>query len=232
MTQAQAGSRVHDRFGLLLLVLIFTYVLSAFAKRGTLINGLQVILFVAVMLLALRNGRFRRRTMKWAVITLALGSVGAITIALVHPSDRAEGITNLWTALVLLFSAVLLVREILSHPSVDLQSIFGAISAYMILGLMFAALYTAMWRFGGSGATFFAQGQVGSTQIFQYFSFTTLTTLGYGDFTAAGSVGRAVAVLEAMTGQIFLATLVARLVTAFRGPREQPPPGSSQPGGQ
>ena len=57
-----------------------------------------------------------------------------------------------------------------------------------------------------------------NTQTFQYFSFVTLTTLGYGDFTAAQSGGRAIAVLEAMTGQVFLATLVARLVTAYRGP--------------
>ena len=55
-----------------------------------------------------------------------------------------------------------------------------------------------------------------NTKTFQYFSFTTLTTLGYGDFTAAQDSGRAVAVLEAMVGQMFLATLVARLVAGFR----------------
>ena len=58
--------------------------------------------------------------------------------------------------------------------------------------------------------------QQGNTQTFQYFSFTTLTTLGYGDFTALENSGRAVAVMEALTGQVFLATLVARLVAAFR----------------
>lgn len=71
------------------------------------------------------------------------------------------------------------------------------------------------------GGQFFVHGQHASTQTFQYFSFTTLTTLGYGDFTAAGNAGRAVAVLEALTGQVFLATLVARLVAAFRGPGER-----------
>jgi hypothetical protein len=55
-------------------------------------------------------------------------------------------------------------------------------------------------------------------QTFQYFSFTTLTTLGYGDFTAAGNGGRSIAVMEALTGQVFLATLVARLVSAYRSP--------------
>ena len=64
----------------------------------------------------------------------------------------------------------------------------GVISAYMIIGLMFAAIYGAIYGFDGN--TFFAQGAIGNSKTFQYFSFTTLTTLGYGDFTAATSGGR------------------------------------------
>ena len=67
---------------------------------------------------------------------------------------------------------------------------------------------------------FFANGQHASPQTFQYFSFATLTTLGYGDFTALQNSARAVAVIEALAGQVFLATLVARLVAAFRGPSQ------------
>ncbi|MDR3032609.1 MAG: potassium channel family protein, partial [Kitasatospora sp.] len=70
-------------------------------------------------------------------------------------------------------------------------------------------------------APFFANGQHASPQTFQYFSFTTLTTLGYGDFVAVNNGGRAVAVIEALAGQVFLATLVARLVAAFRGSAER-----------
>ena len=110
---------------------------------------------------------------------------------------------------------MLIVRRVLARPEITLQSIYGAISAYLILGLMFAAFYAAMYRFGGN--TFFANGRTGDTRTFQYFSFVTLTTLGYGDYTAAASGGQAVAVIEAITGQIFLATLVARLVAGFRG---------------
>jgi hypothetical protein len=80
---------------------------------------------------------------------------------------------------------------------------------------MFAAGYAAIQHLGESA--FFAGSQPANTQTFQYFSFTTLTTLGYGDFTAAQNGGRAIAVMEALTGQVFLATLVARLVSAYRG---------------
>jgi hypothetical protein len=135
------------------------------------------------------------------------------------------GAAELWKALMLLMTAVVVVRRVLAKPTVTIQSIYGALSAYLIIGLMFAACYTAIQHLGSSG--FFADNQPANTQTFQYFSFTTLTTLGYGDFTAAESGGRSVAVMEAMTGQVFLATLVARLVTAFRAPDPKTGPGPS-----
>jgi hypothetical protein len=109
---------------------------------------------------------------------------------------------------------VVIVRQVLSQREVTVQSIYGAISAYLIIGLMFAAFYAAAYYLGPK--PFFASHQTGSVSIFQYFSFTTLTTLGYGDYTAFQSGGRAVAMLEAMTGQIFLSVLVAKLVSSFR----------------
>ena len=171
-------ARPVDRFGGLLLILVFTYVLSAFTY-GELISAVQVVLFLAVVLLALRTGRLQHRTVRMVAAGLLVGSVAAAIIQLAAPGTPAAGAANLWTALVLLVAVVLVVRRILSRPEITLQSIYGAISAYMILGLMFAAVYAAMYHFGGE--TFFANGQPGNTKTFQYFSFTTLTTLGYGD---------------------------------------------------
>lgn len=103
-------------------------------------------------------------------------------------------------------------RRVLARPTVTVQSIYGALSAYIISGPMFAAFYAARWHLGAG--RFSADGQPANSQTFQYVSFTTLTTLGYRDFAAVGDGGRAIAVMEALTGQIFLATLVARLVAA------------------
>jgi hypothetical protein len=130
-----------------------------------------------------------------------------------YDTPTGHGISGLWTAFLLLVTVTLLVRRILAMPTVTIQSILGAISAYLIIGLMFAALYAAINDLQGS---FFAGGQPANPSTFQYFSFTTLTTLGYGDFTPVANGARAVAMIEAMSGQIFLATLVARLVSAFR----------------
>ena len=160
--------------------------------------------------------------MFWVSAAVALiGSVGALAAMLTHTQD-GEGAAYLWRGLILLITVVLIVRRVLARPTVTVQSIYGALSAYLITGLMYAAFYAAIQHLGSGD--FFADRQPADTQTLQYFSFTTLTTLGYGDFTAAGNGGRALAAVEALTGQVFLATLVARLVAAFRAPGEQAGP--------
>lgn len=200
-------------YGLLLLLLIGTYLLSAFTT-GPRINSIQIVAFVAMLLLAMRNTLIARWIARLMIGIVLAGSAVALGLALAHPSPVAVGAAQLWTGVVLLAAVAVIVRRVLASTTVTVQSIYGALSAYMIIGLMFAAFYGAMKSLGNG--VFFANGQPGDTRTFQYFSFTTLTTLGYGDFTAAKDAGRAVAVMEAMVGQIFLATLVARLVSAFR----------------
>jgi hypothetical protein len=162
--------------------------------------------------------------------------IGAVTVAgsavafwaSLSGSSTGAGGADLWKALLLLLTAGLVVRRVLAKRTVTIQSIYGALSAYLIIGLMFAACYAAFQHLGQSD--FFAGNQPANTQTFQYFSFTTLTTLGYGDFTAAENSGRSIAVMEALTGQVFLATLVARLVAAYQAPSRRRDP--SQDGDQ
>src|SRR5215475_9140726 len=202
------------RYGALLLLLIVSYLLSAFFS-GRWVEALQVVVFTAAALLALRSSPVSRRSVRLLMVIAFIGVPVFLALSLsTATGDVGTGVANLWTGLVLLVAVVMIVRRVLGFGTVTLQSIFGAFSAYMIVGLMFASFFAAIYHF--SGDVFFANNQPGNTQTFQYFSFTTLTTLGYGDFTALYNSGRAVAVMEALTGQVFLATLVARLVAAFR----------------
>ena len=218
--------RSGGRYGLLLLVLVGTYLLAAFSG-ATLATQAQVVLYTGVLLIALRTSPMPA---PWpaviAVVTLA-GSAVTIWTSLsgVRTGKATE---DLWKALLLLAAVIMVVRRVLAKSEVTIQSIYGALSAYLIVGLMFAACYAAIDRLGGTD--FFANHEPANAQTLQYFSFTTLTTLGYGDFTAAGSGGRSIAVLEAMTGQVFLATLVARLVSAYRGPDRPLPEDVDGPG--
>ena len=215
----RAGAPEPGRYGALLIVLIAGYLLSAFI-RAHWIEAVQVALFTVAMLLALRSAAISRAAVRVVLGTAIIGLPVMFVLSLsTATGDTGTGIANVWTGLVLLAAAVLIVHRVLVFGEVTLQSIYGAFSAYLVLGLMFASFFAAIYHF--SGDQFFVPGEkVVGTQTFQYFSFTTLTTLGYGDYTAEYSSGQAVAVLEALTGQIFLATLVARLVASFRSNRD------------
>jgi len=181
------------------------------------------------VLLTVRNSAWlRRRTVRVALSAGVIVSVLMIVVGVHEGGQDGRATAALWTSALLLLTVVLLIRQVLALPVVTAQSIYGAISAYLIIGLMFASCYSAMWLL--SDRTFFAPpgSHHGNLSDFQYFSFTTLTTLGYGDFTAAASGGRAVAMIEAMTGQVFLVTLVAKLVSAFRPTRAAAGPASDQ----
>jgi Ion channel len=208
------------RYGALLFVLIASYLLVAFINRRW-VETLQVVLFTVAMLLALRSSRVSRRAVRIVLTTAVVGVLVMSALSFsTKTGDTGTGIANIWTGLVLLIAAVMIIYRVLAFGTVTLQSIFGAFSAYLVLGLMFASFFAAIYHF--SGDKFFVPGEaVHVPQTFQYFSFTTLTTLGYGDYTAAYNGGQAVAVLEALVGQVFLATLVARLVAAFRGPDDR-----------
>jgi hypothetical protein len=216
MERANGEAKRPGKFGLLLLVLVISYLVSAFAS-GTWVSVVQVALFLAITTLAVRTAQVSRRHTLLAIAVVTAGSAIVGALLLTDPTDAVQGAASTWKALLLAFAVVLIISRVLAQPEVTIQSIYGALSAYLIIGLMFAACYGALDRFSDGG--FFANGQPANLQTLQYFSFTTLTTLGYGDFTAAQNGGRAVAVLEALLGQVFLVTLVARLVSAFQSPR-------------
>ena len=101
-----------------------------------------------------------------------------------------------------------------SSASVSSRTILGAISVYASLGILFTWAYGLIDRIEGGGFFGEAAGIQGSD--FLFFSYTTLTTTGYGNLVPAGQVGRMVSGFEMMLGQIFLVTLVAGLVSLWK----------------
>jgi voltage-gated potassium channel len=128
-----------------------------------------------------------------------------------------------WTSLVgltyllpvsLLVTATLPVtlRRILRQPRVTYETVLGALCTYVLLGLLFAFVYLAVDDLAGP---FFSQAGSHRQSEFLYFSFVTLTTLGFGDLSPDVGLPQALTVLEALAGQVFLVTMVARLVTLW-----------------
>ena len=109
--------------------------------------------------------------------------------------------------LALCFPAIL--RRTFAHRRVTLNTVAASLAAYLLLGLIFMSMYRFVNIVNGP---FFVQPNVNGF-TFEYFSFVTLTTVGFGDFTPATDAGRAVAMLEALIGQVFLVTIVALVVS-------------------
>lgn len=219
MTDGELQPGLTGRYGLLLLTLIAAYLFSALGHSRH-AGPLHVAFVAAIGLLALRNIRARAGRTALAVGLLLVSAIAA-GICVTSANRIAEGIGSLWSALVLLMTVLIIIERVVRLSAVTAQSLYAAFSAYLLIGLMFSACYGALSFF--NSAPFFADSQPVNPQTLQYFSFVTLTTLGYGDFTATGSLGRSIAVLEALGGQVFLATLVARLVSLYGSARRQPP---------
>jgi hypothetical protein len=209
------------RYGLLLGTLIAAYVVSA-VTHSKWAAAIHVSFIVAIALLAIRHSRLRRRGTAVATIALLVTAIAA-GVGATSANTTAQGIASIWNGLILLLTVTVIIDRVLRLDKVTAQSIYAALSAYLLIGLMFASFFAAIGSL--ASGPFFANGQPDNATTLQYFSFTTLTTLGYGDFTAAGNLGRALAVLDAMAGQVFLATLVARLVSAYGTTRRRGPPG-------
>ena len=118
-----------------------------------------------------------------------------------------------------------LMREVRDDKRVTLQTVLAGISLYLLVGMAFAFAYDLIQEI--TDEPFFdatvssPAGVFGNQNDFLYFSLTTLTTTGYGDFAAAGELGRTFSVLEALIGQIYLVTVVALLVSNLRKPTSE-----------
>jgi len=203
------------QFGaLLLLMVIWLFLLPVFDARGTganiMIAAFSLITIQALSITA-RSRRERLFFSLWVVLLL-------VSPALELPGLLKDVIGILAGAL-LIFVPVRLSAHVLNHDDVDANTIFGALCAYFFLGMSWSVIYEiVLARAPDAIAVPEGYDRTFSTSV--YFSFTTLTTLGYGDITPRSSLARMLAIMEALIGQIYLVVIVAKLVADhLRGPR-------------
>ena len=159
-------------------------------------------------------------TSGWAMsesaLPVALASA-ALVAAVINFFWQGEALTvavGVVAGLLTFTIAIVVAAGAIAQQEVNSRSVASAICVYMLFGLMFMFVYGVLATLGH--APFFAQGTDGTRSLRLYFSFVTLATLGYGDYTPAGNLGHALAVLEALIGQLYLVTVVAVVVTRLR----------------
>ncbi len=117
-----------------------------------------------------------------------------------------------------LFVAGVIIAHVLGHEEVVSDTLFGAACVYLLLGLIWMVAYTLLERVHPGSFDFDsvdAASGVPGIFDFLYYSFVTLTTLGYGDVTPLTPRARSLAILEAIVGVLFVAVLIARLVGLY-----------------
>jgi len=203
-----------DSYGLLLALIAVLYLAIAFSSHQSLWGRFFVsVLLGGVLLLAFHTSHVRARGLKIGVVLVVIADTANLFQALLN-RHGGDGSTYIMFVLVLIAPAVILNR-IIRHETVGLETILGAICVYVLIGIAFAGIYGGVNDAERTG--FFAQQVTPNNVDFLYFSFVTITTVGYGDLTAGTSTGRVLVTFEALIGQIFLVTLVARLVSLYGG---------------
>jgi hypothetical protein len=206
------AERFSDAFGLVLILVLVTYVLaSLLGNRG----WDAVILSAAASatsVVALVSSHAHPRAVR-AALALSLVAVALATIAAASDRHTWLNIGSMIEICLLTVAMLAVLRRVVTSAEIGFRTILGAISFYTVLGILFTFAYATLDRI--QGGDFFGSVHAASGGDFIFFSYTTLTTTGYGDLVPAGQPGRMLAGLEMMIGQIFLVTLVAGLVSLW-----------------
>ena len=208
---SSAGRR-RQRYGELLGAILLVFAIQGIAEPAWWEEVLVTVLLGVTLLLALWAAEARP-----GVLRVALGVVVAVVLlsfleALSGNVDQAS--TRLANALLVALAPVAVVvgvvRNLRARQTVTLEAVLGVLCIYILLGMFYGFIYGSIARIGGE--PFFAGEQPATVAHCLYFSFITLTTVGYGDFTASGNLGHTLSASEALTGQIYLVTIVSLIV--------------------
>ncbi|MGA9159400.1 MAG: potassium channel family protein [Actinomycetota bacterium] len=213
-------ARWADRYGMLFLLILVSLILSA--ANTTWLRIAATFVQGGVLLFAFLVARAGRRAWRFAIVLVPIAVVLGI-VGRLGDSKTAEMIAATMNLLLPAAAIVVLGRRIVMEPFVSGRTILGLLCVYLLIGMTFAATFIMIAV--TSGEPFFVQTKDAQPVDFTYFSFVTLATVGYGDFTAANPMPRMLAAVEGLTGQLYLVTVVAVAVSRVRTRRDRSPEG-------
>jgi voltage-gated potassium channel Kch len=205
-----ARAYVQRRFTILFYSLLFTLVAAPASGTLGLNAGLLESFLATNLLLAVTSLGTERRWRVLLVILAILWVTRLATAWLDHPVLSVISLGT-WT-LVGLFASAGALRFAMRARFVDAEHVFAALSAYLLAAVLMGLFYWVLEQMWPSSFT--VTGTFSRVSA-MYFSFVTLATLGYGDIVPRSDVARGLAILEGVGGQLFLAVLVARLVSVY-----------------
>jgi hypothetical protein len=210
--RAQSRER-RKRFGLLLASITAVFAVEGIAAPGRLQQSIVAVLLTTTLALSMWVAEARRAVATPVIAVGAILSAGSIVASLTGEAHGvAVAVLNLFLVIMAPAAIVLgIVRTLRARRQVTIEAVFGVLCLYLLLGMFFAFLYAFIGNV--DGGQFFAGHQAVTTAHTLYFSFITITTVGYGDLTAASNLGHTLSSAEALVGQIYLVTIVSLIVS-------------------
>jgi hypothetical protein len=205
-----------NSYGLVLLLILLTYVLSVAFADGRAVS-VVVAVQIATIWVVLRASEARRRLRMIVAVFAVFCAIAAILNLFIPEQVDDRGYMALVSAALYLGAPLSIIRHLVLRRTVDRETVLGAIAAYLMMGMFFAFAYRAVGAM--QAGPFFGPSGDGTFPMDLFFSFTTLTTTGYGNLIPAGNPGQSIAVLEMLIGQLFLVTAVAKAVSSWQ-PRQ------------
>jgi hypothetical protein len=213
--------RRRERYGVLLGAIVTAFAIQGIAEPGRWGQIVMTILLGTTLLLA-----FLAADAKPIVLRPILAVAVLLVLASIVEAANGNvdgGATRVANALLVGLAPPAIVvgvlRSLRARQAVTLEAVFGVLCVYILLGMFYAYVYGSIEHLGGN--PFFAGGQPATVAHCLYFSFTSLTTVGYGDLTARSNLGHTLAVSEALLGQIYLVTVVSLIVANLGRSRPQ-----------
>ena len=203
-------------YGSVLILIAITYGVSTVANERWERSVLLLIQVVTVWI-ALRVSHARRPVLRFADGVLVLAVVVAIATMFGDEGKLVSAAVFLVAAMLYFIAPLSILRHIVQQSEVDQETVLGAIDAYLLVGMFFAYAYQAIGAI--QAGPFFENGIDGTVAQSLFFSFTTLTTTGYGNLVPAANPGQSFAVMEMLIGQLFLVTAVAKVINLWRPAR-------------
>ena len=203
-------SKVEGRFGIVLLLLVIAVFFSISAPDEPWVLLIPTLVLAASLSIAMLASGAQPKVVRAWLVVAAIGIGASIFIATTQETKAAGGYLALTTLLLTLATMGAVARRLWGHAEISVLTVLGALCIYVLLGMSFAFVFGAVGNLGSQ--PFFASQETGTRSDYMYFSFITMATVGYGDLTPQGGLGRALAVTEGLFGQIYLVTAVAAIV--------------------
>ena len=212
-TWTRQAQRIANAFGVVLVLVLATYATTSLTRYSGWSAVVVSVLGSLTTVIALASSGVRDSLVRVGG-GLAIASVTFAVIAALADRNGLLATSGLLQILLFTWAAAAVLRAVLAESQVGFKTILGAISVYLIFGLLFTSLYVVIDKL--QAGSFFEPARELQTGDYVFFSFTTLTTTGYGNLVPGGQPGKMFSVLEMLVGQIFLVTLIAGLVSVWR----------------